>query len=114
MASMKDIFPPTAIAKAMISVQAPNSFYYTGFFKTLGLAHKDPAAQVKKVFDILRKDVNGSLTIIETENFLRNFEPGARKLTPSETAAFMKAGDPNNTGKITYAGFEAMMRSLGN
>ncbi|CAJ0956469.1 unnamed protein product [Ranitomeya imitator] len=82
-----------------------------GFFKTLGLAPEDPAAQVKKVFDLLDRDNDGSLTVIDFEDFLPNFQPGARKLTPSETAAFMKAGDPNNTGKVSYAGSGRISRN---
>ncbi|KAM4023903.1 parvalbumin beta-like [Anomaloglossus baeobatrachus] len=97
--AMTDIFSPAEIASGITAVEAVNPFDHKEFFKRSGLSSKS-AEQVKLFFDML--DINGSGFIEETEIliFLRNLKADARLMTPAETAEFMKAGDPNNTGKI--------------
>ncbi|XP_077129656.1 parvalbumin beta-like isoform X2 [Ranitomeya variabilis] len=110
MSSIRDILSPTAIDKAVDAVKVPNSFVPAVFFRAIGIPPREFNV-VKEIFDFLDKTPGGFIEIDEAENVLGQFKIGARKLTPSETAAFMKAGDPDNTGKISLAGFYAMVNS---
>ncbi|CAJ0968736.1 unnamed protein product [Ranitomeya imitator] len=103
MTSIRDILSPAAIDIAVDAVKIPGSFFPSVFFQAIGVTPRDFDV-VKEIFNILDTNANEYIQIDEVGNILGSFQLGARKLTPSETAAFMKAGDPNNTGKITLAG----------
>uniref|UniRef100_G3WPS0 Parvalbumin n=1 Tax=Sarcophilus harrisii TaxID=9305 RepID=G3WPS0_SARHA len=86
------------------------SFDYKIFFSKVGLSGKTPE-QVKKVFSILDQDKSGFLEEDELQNFLQNFAPGARTLTPDETKIFLTAGDSDGDGKIGVDEFQSMAKS---
>ncbi|XP_069591708.1 parvalbumin beta-like [Ranitomeya imitator] len=96
------------IDKGLEVLKGLNNFPSVNFFRVMGFysASRD---DVKKIFDFLDREKRGFIEIDEVGNILGYFKPGARKLTSSESEAFMKAGDPNNTGKISFAGFSAMV-----
>ncbi|CAJ0967997.1 unnamed protein product [Ranitomeya imitator] len=77
-----------------------NLFEYKKFLRKVGVS-KESAVQIRKIYDILDTNKSGFIEIDDVGVMLSVFKPGARKLTAAETADFMKAGDPNNTGKIS-------------
>ncbi|XP_077131599.1 parvalbumin beta-like [Ranitomeya variabilis] len=86
------------------------SFKTNVFVQNVGLTAKSDT-QLLKIFEFLDTDNDGDIVEEDLRPFLQIFNVGARLLTAAETADFMKAGDPNNTGKISSAGFIAMVRA---
>ncbi|XP_073504097.1 parvalbumin beta-like [Phyllobates terribilis] len=110
MGSITDILSSKDIDKAMADVEAGGFFQYKPFFRTSGLSSKS-VKQVRKIYEFLDREFSGFIEEQELTKFLKILKHGARDLTPAETAAFMKAGDPNGTGKISPDAFAAMVRS---
>ncbi|XP_073399169.1 parvalbumin beta-like [Dendrobates tinctorius] len=108
--SVTGIFSQNEIEKGLSFLLEDISFKTNVFFQKVNLTNMSEA-QITKVFNILDRDNDGILLEEEVSLILQNFRPGARRLTPAETADFMKAGDPNNTGKISLAGFIAMVKA---
>ncbi|XP_069591524.1 parvalbumin beta-like [Ranitomeya imitator] len=108
--SMSDIFSAEDINKAFAPIDAGDFFKPRIFFRDLRVNEKS-AAQVKKVFDLLDLENGGYIEEVDLQLFLKKFKHNARTLTTAETADFMKAGDPNNTGKISLDGFMAMVKA---
>ncbi|XP_073399164.1 parvalbumin beta-like isoform X1 [Dendrobates tinctorius] len=109
MASIRDFLSKEAIDKALSAVKDSDSFLPIEFFNAIGL--KKQVGIVNKIFNFLDRNKSGFIEEEDAEDLLQNFRHDARKLTPAETAAFMKAGDPNNTGKISPAAFSAMVQA---
>uniref|UniRef100_A0A5F8GKF7 Parvalbumin n=1 Tax=Monodelphis domestica TaxID=13616 RepID=A0A5F8GKF7_MONDO len=101
--SVTDILSPKDIEAALSSCKAAGSFDYKIFFSKVGLSGKTPD-QVKKIFSILDRDKSGFIEEDELQNFLQNFAPDARALTPDETKIFLTAGDSDGDGKIGVDG----------
>ncbi|XP_077129654.1 parvalbumin beta-like [Ranitomeya variabilis] len=110
MEPITDILNPKDIKQALDDIQGGNPFEYKRFFRTTGMSSLSKR-QIEKVFHILDREVGHFIDEDDIQDFLKNFGPGARKLTAAETADFMKAGDPNNTGKIGLDDFIAMVES---
>ncbi|XP_069591521.1 parvalbumin beta-like [Ranitomeya imitator] len=108
MSLIRDIVSQEVIDKGLEALKDVNNFPAVNFFRAMGFQHTS-RDNIKKIFDFLDREKRGFIEIDEVGNILGYFNPGARKLTPSESEVFMKAGDPNNTGKISFAGFSAMV-----
>ncbi|XP_069591525.1 parvalbumin beta-like [Ranitomeya imitator] len=108
--SLIGMLPTKDIDKAFEDLQAGNLFEYKKFLRKVGVS-KESAVQIRKIYDILDTNKSGFIEIDDVGVMLSVFKPGARKLTAAETADFMKAGDPNNTGKISPDGFMAMVEA---
>ncbi|XP_069591522.1 parvalbumin beta-like [Ranitomeya imitator] len=109
MTSIKVNVSQEVIDEALEALKDPNNFPSVNFFRVMGF-HSTSRDDVKNIFDFLDREKRGFIEIDEVGNILGYFNPRARKLTPSESEVFMKAGDPNNTGKISFAGFTAMLK----
>ena len=79
---------------------------------------KDPAKQVEKLeklFALLDKDKKGYLVLAEVKAGLKEKFGGAGVPIlpddPEKEAEFLKAADPNNTGKVTLDGLKTALKA---